>query len=139
QQDVSFDAILNQLASSLRLEVVRVDDLLLLQKPDVRLERQVSYPVADLAKGTAAIAELVQLIDALALDEKTDAVTSNDGTQIVVNRPTEQQYEVLLFLERLRKSRGLPTRSKYPAELVSAEPVLQALKKRLSQPTTFAV
>src|SRR5690606_22240132 len=73
------------------------------------------------------------------LNEPSDAVVSADGSQIAISRPAEQQYDVLLFLERLRKSRGLPARSKYPNELVSAEPVLHLLRARLSRPTTFAV
>jgi hypothetical protein len=139
QQDASLDAILAQLAGSMQLEVIRLDDLLLLQKPGANVEREVSYPIADLASGEASVQKLVELIDTLALDEPSGATVSADSSQIVINQPTSQQYEVLLFLERLRKSRGLPARSKYPTDLVSAEPVLRTLRERLSRSTTFAI
>ncbi len=139
QQDASLEAILAQLAENMRLEILRVDNLLILQKSGASLERQISYPIGDLASSEASIRELVQLIDMLALDEPSSASVSADGSQIAINRSAEQQYDVLLFLERLRKSRGLPARSKYPTELVSAEPVLLSLRERLTRPTTFAI
>lgn len=139
QQDATVESIVAQLAKSLQLEVVVVGDLLYLTKGGADATREVSYPVDDLVTGEAATQGLVRLIEQFALEAPGAAEIQAAGGQVVIRQPARHQYDVLLFLERLRKSRGLAPRMRYPAELVSAEPRLLALEDKLARSTTFAI
>jgi hypothetical protein len=139
QQNVAVESIVKQVAETLRLEVTTGEDQVLLTKANVDVSRDVTYRVDDLAPDQPTVVSLVKLIEQFVLDAADQSSIEANGQQIVVRQPARYQYEVLLFLERLRKARGLAPRSKYPTSLIDADPLLVSLNPQLSRNTTFAI
>jgi hypothetical protein len=139
QQDATVDSIVNSIATSLRLKPVPVDDALILEKPDMDTLREVSYPIDDLAANETLSAALTELVRQFGVPSADSSEITLAGGRLVIQQPARDQYETLIFLERLRKARGLAPRSKYPAELVQVEPMLEGLSNALSRSTTYAI
>ncbi|QDU55162.1 hypothetical protein [Aeoliella mucimassa] len=97
--------------------------------------------VADLCPATGDASELADVVRkfvAPASWNEPDAKLEVDGKTLRVDQTTPVQYEMLIFCERLRKARGLATRTKYPSRLISIEPRLAQLQEPLARATTFA-
>lgn len=60
-----------------------------------------------------------------------------DGPTIRVQHDSKTHLEVLVLLERMLLARDLPTKSKYPARLLSIEPTYTQLKPALDRSATF--
>jgi hypothetical protein len=60
-----------------------------------------------------------------------------NGTKLQIENTLSVRRQALMFCERLRLARGLPVRSKYPAELLSVASPYQTLSAKLNEHTTF--
>lgn len=96
--------------------------------------RTITHRLADLARNdpaglTTLLRRFVPLNDEFELDNNGEApLTAELSTQ----------YDLLVFCERLRIARGLPTDSKYPSSLLRPEPALARLAPKLRRRTTFS-
>jgi len=131
--------IARAIAKAARLDATAQAGGLLITKPKVDLVREVRYPVDDLlgiaGADTSEVAELIRQFVPAA--NWGDSVVIDEGS-LRITQPAAVHYDVLLFCERLRKFRGLATRSKYPKGLIEVTPRLELLEPKLTRPTTFA-
>ena len=143
QNDATIEEIAAALAAKVRLTVAQQPGGLVVVKKGADLLRKVDYRVGDLlAAGDTDASALADLIRAMvapeswAAGDKANLIVQGDS--LSVEQPAALHYQILLFCERLRKARGLATRSRYPRSRIQVEPRLVALQARLSRPTTFA-
>jgi hypothetical protein len=95
--------------------------------------RTISHQVADLAADDAAgLADLLRRIGGLPADAEVIA------GKLAVAAPLATQYDLVVLCERLRMARGLPTKTKYPRSLLSAEASMTTLTPVLDRRTTFS-
>ena len=101
--------------------------------------RAVDYDVADLV-GSDKGKQLANLIQRFVAPESWQAGGGSievRGTKLHVDHTQNIRHQVLIFCERLRLSRGLPLRSRYPAALLSVESPYQQIASKLNQRATF--
>lgn len=138
-QNASVLEIAQAVAKQGRLEATTLAGGLLVTKAQLDRVREVRYPVDDLVgiagEDAAGVAQVIRrlLPDAI----WGDSIVVDEGA-LRITQPAAVHYDVLLFCERLRKFRGLATRSKYPKDLIEVTPRLESLGPKLSRPTTFA-
>lgn len=95
--------------------------------------RTISHQVADLAADDAAgLADLLRRIGGLPAEAEVIA------GKLAVTAPLATQYDLVVLCERLRMARGLPTKTKYPRSLLSAEASMTTLTPVLDRRTTFS-
>ncbi len=109
---------------------------------DAARERELVYPIDDLASDAAEAQQLAGWIQALAAPRTWQsaggaAPLTIEGQTLRIRQPEGIQYETLLFLERYRLARGLAPRSKYPVELLPTQAGSADLAKRMQGSTTF--
>lgn len=130
-----------KLARAVRLEVRQTPFGLTLAKKGMETKRSHTYDLKDLAGSEAdarKLAELTQECVAPTTWQAQGASIEVEGSSVVVEQLTSVHYRTLLFYERLRLARGLPTQSAYPRSLLTIEPRLAGLSPLVSQSTTFA-
>lgn len=103
--------------------------------------KTIKHDVTDLCatpEQASALAELVtQIIEPESWTDVEGVGYSVEGKQIVVtNRPTAH-YAMVVLLDKLRLARKLPTRSPYPAEVITLVPKAIAADALLSTPVTM--
>ena len=102
------------------------------------------YRVEDLfAPGAANVSEFGGLIQTLVVPQSWtgqggDGRLAVNNKQLTVTQTQAVHYDALIFCERLRKARGLPLQSKYPATLLRTKPLEAALAPRLDRHSTFS-
>jgi hypothetical protein len=126
----------------LRLHPLVEKDQIVLRRVGDDKPRPVDYPVDDLVAAGVSQDALAAAIQQLVAPESWQAkggagtLTSEAG-KLHVEQLESVQYDILLLLERARVTLGLPTRSKYPKELITAGPHLAGVMERTSAPNTF--
>lgn len=127
--------------NDVKLDVVRVPGGIAFAKDRADDWRQIRYRVDDLlgieanARGMAALVQKMVAPESWANHEAKITV---DGETLAIDQRTAVHFEVLVFCERLRKARGLTTRSKYPSDRLALETRLAGLAAKLDRRTTFA-
>ncbi len=102
-------------------------------RPGADEVRTIHHQVSDLAADdTAGLAGLLRRIGKLPADVEVVA------GKLPVTAPLATQYNLVVLCERLRVARGLPTKTKYPRSLLSAEPSLATLAPVIDRRTTFS-
>jgi hypothetical protein len=139
----TLDTLLHAALAKVRLDYVERDGQVVIVNPSRDVRRGVDYDVGDLlppgAKDATAISELFRRFVA---PESWQGGAGGgtirvDGTRLHVEHVNRVQIPILMFCERLRLARGLPQRSRYPAERLSIETPYAKLSEKLSKPTTF--
>lgn len=141
-QNVTLEKVLRDALASRHLDLIERDGQLVIAKPNSDRQRPVDYEVKDLiAAGetdAAAIGALIQKFVAPASWKTGGAGTVRvEGTKLHVEQADGVQYQILIFCERLRIARGLPTRSRYPVARLSTDSSYAKLAAQLSRETTF--
>ncbi len=142
QEDTTALQIASAIAKKVRLTVEEQAGGLVLVKAEADRLREIEYRIDDLqASGSDESRDMAALIQAFVepgswSDDRQVRITTGTGSLAIQHRAAVH-YEILLFCERLRKARGLSTRSRYPSELIFIEPRLARLSDRLSRRTTF--
>jgi hypothetical protein len=134
--------VLESTLGPLHLEVTTEGPQIVIVRQDAAKVRSVNYPVDDLLGDKLTTAAVGKWIEQLIAPETWQSA-GGDGTITVldgslqVEQPQAVQYQVLFFLERIRLAKGLPLRSKYPAQLLSGKPYNVGVADRLNTPATF--
>ncbi len=141
-KDATIESLLTDALKPLRLTPVVDGDQIVLKRDGEDKRRTVDYAVDDLANTPAKVEQLGEWIQELAAPESWqagggDATLAVDGDKLRVDSPESVQYEVLFVLERYRVTRGLPTRTKYPASLLASGSFHAAVADRLAAPAVF--
>jgi hypothetical protein len=140
--DATIEQLLTAALQPLRLQPVIEGEHVLLKWKGDDARRAVDYPVDDLASTAERVKQLGKWVTLLAAPEAWrdaggDATMTIDGSELRVEAPVPVQYEVLFLLERYRLTRGLPTRTKYPSNLLVGGSFHQAVAERMSAPALF--
>ncbi len=141
-QNVTLDKLLRDTLEPRHLAFIERDGQLVITKPNSDRQRPVDYELKDLlAAGetdASAIGALIQKFVTPASWKAGGTGTIRvDGTKLHVEQADGVQYQILIFCERLRIARGLPTRSRYPVARLSTDTPYAKLAAPLSRETTF--
>ncbi|MCG8584250.1 MAG: hypothetical protein MI757_06010, partial [Pirellulales bacterium] len=101
-----------------KLDVVQGDAGLVISAVAADRRLKMDHPVDDLAPDAADRAELIEmlvsLVPAPSWSEPDGTVRVTDGgTALSVDQPMQVQYEVIVFLEKLRTARNKPSRNRF--------------------------
>jgi hypothetical protein len=142
-EDVAIADLLTAALAQCQLGYEARDGQIVVAKPDVDDRRSVNYRVDDLvAPGAADAKQMAEMIERFVAPDAWQSSGGSgtiavDGKTLRVDQTERVLYQVLTFCERLRLARGLATRSRYPVDRLSIEPVYPQLAARLSAKTTF--
>jgi hypothetical protein len=144
----TLEQVLHRALGKVRLDFVERNGQVIIVNPQRDVRRSVDYDVSDLmppgARDATAVADLVRrFVEPESWQgnangpEIAGGTMRVDGTKLRVEHVNRVHIPILMFCERLRLARGLPQRSRYPAERLSIDSPYTKLSGRLSQPTTF--
>jgi hypothetical protein len=142
-RDTTVAAVLADVLAKRGLAYEEQHGLLTVVKPHTDRRRSVDYELKDLVSaGESDVAPLAELLRRFVAPDSWRAAGGTgdievDGTTLHVDQSERVQYQVLMFCERLRLARALPTRSRHPAERLTIEPVYPQLESHLAKSTTF--
>ncbi len=148
RREVSLDTKEIDLSEALRLALGPLHLEHVVEGPIVRIVRkggsnlrEVKYPLDDLSS-SASVEEIANWVEQLVAPAEWQAV-GGEGTiqqeesSLKVKQTQRIQYQVLIFLERLRLANKLPPRSRFPIKRLASVPAHTLLAARLETPTTF--
>jgi hypothetical protein len=127
-----------------KLAVAVVNNRVLITSPPAEREllRRLSYDVSDLAPAGGPRTALLQQIEELVVPAAwKNAGGTGDaallGETLSINQTDAVHAEVVRFLERLRKARRLPSKSRAMGERFSLATALDRAQAALARPVTF--
>ncbi|TWT33698.1 hypothetical protein KOR34_35310 [Posidoniimonas corsicana] len=129
--------LLSETLKPLRLMYAERDGQLTLTRLGGQTERTGAYSAADLAGSPAELDELCALAAAM-VPSTSEGTLSVDGQKLKFAGPANTHFDLVIFCERLRRARGLPQKTKYPAALLATRPPLARLESPLSRSATFS-
>ena len=140
-KDFDLKQALEQAIKPLQLQVVVEGPLVRIVRKDGAKLREVTYPLNDLSS-VANAAEIAALVEQLVVPDQWQAVGGQgtlelSGDSLKVNQVQWIQYQVLIFLERLRITNQLPPRSRFPMDKFGAKSAYATLASHLQAPTVF--
>ncbi len=103
--------------------------------------RTVPYTVSDLAADKTALEQFSQFISKLVAPESWKSAGGSGSIQIgerslIIEQTASNHFQIVLFCERLRLARGLPTKSRLDSALLRLESRTARASQKLSQPVT---
>ncbi|MEX2318115.1 MAG: hypothetical protein WD669_13235 [Pirellulales bacterium] len=141
-KDTSIERVLRDVLGRQRLDFAAKEGRLVVIGPNAELRRPRDYDVADLVKNAGEAAKLAERIQRFVATESWEAAggagtIAVNGTTLHVEQTDREHVGILVFLERLRLSRGLPPKSRYPIERLSVDSPYGRLSAKLNTSTTF--
>jgi hypothetical protein len=135
----SVDEILAEVLTPLHLEVQTDGEQITIVRQHGNQIRGIDYPVDDLG---ISHTELAQWIEQLVAPETWKSVggpgtITVEGDKLRIEQSQAVQYEVLIFLERIRLAKEKPLRSKYPERLLSPRSYSATVAEQLAAPAIF--
>jgi hypothetical protein len=135
----SIGEILAEVLGPLHLEAQSDGEQIILVRQHGDQIRGIDYPVDDLG---ISHTQLAQWIEQLVAPETWKSVggpgtITVEGDKLHIEQAQQVQYEVLIFLERIRLAKEKPLRSKYPERLLSARPYKSTIAEQVSAPAIF--
>lgn len=142
RQQTSLAEILRAALRPLHLDYRPLGPMVVIYWPGAEKDREIGYPIADLVTPESDAQRLAEWIRQLVVPSSWRAAGGEGELQVVgdtlhIVQSQRVQYQVLCFLERLRRIRKLKPRSRYPAERLPVEPALQQLADTLNGPAVF--
>ncbi len=141
-RETSLGEMLREVLQPLRLEYSTRGAQVVLHRQNAAKVREITYPVEDLVETGTSAHQLAQWVEQLIAPE-TWHVAEGKGTLTIdaeslqISHTQAVQYQVLILLERLRLSRGLPPKSRYPVERLTGTPANLVHEHDLVRATTF--
>lgn len=104
--------------------------------------REIKHDVSDLASNVAEATVLAEIIHAVIEPDSWDdargaGTLTVEGTNIVCSQTPEVHFAIVVLCEKLRLARKLPTRSAYPANVLTLAPRAIAADPVLDTPLTI--
>jgi hypothetical protein len=139
-QDTTVDRILRETLKRHRMDFVERDGQIRIIRAAVSLPNK--HDVSDLAANESEAQILARMIERFVEPESWSSVggageLTVKGTSFEINNQEKAVIGLILFCERLRIARGLPMKSRYPAERLSIESPYSRIAAKLERPTTF--
>lgn len=136
-KEISLAAALSRVLGPLHLEYTTVGPQVVVVRKNAAKIREMEYPLDDLTTTTVTTEDIVGWVERFVLPEDRSTTLEVSETALRLEQPQELQYQVLIFLERLRLSRNLPPRSRFPVKRLASSSSHAALAERLGAPVTF--
>ncbi len=141
-KDTSLAESLRKVLEPLHLEVTTQGPQVVVVRQEAAKIRAIEYPLDDLLASATSIENIVGWVEQFVAPTVPQAsehpVTLKTSSNSLRIEQTQQfQYQVLIFLERLRLARKLQPRSRFPVERLAGAPAYAVVAKRLRVPTTF--
>jgi hypothetical protein len=140
-QNATLESILRGTIKNERLDLANAGDRLRLVLPKADTPHAFDYDVKDLTTGSDAtpVAELIQQFVAPQSWKSGGGkgTLQVSGTTLHIEQSDAVRRKIIVFCERLRLSRGLTPRSKYPPALLSVDSSYEKLAPKLNKKTTF--
>lgn len=142
EREIRLDDVLRRALKPLHLEPVVQGPQVLIVRENADKPRDIDYPIADLLSPTTTAENLARWIRQL-IAPTTWQSAGGTGTlqassdSLRIHHVQQVQYQVLLFLERMRLARKLPPRSRYPVQRIAPAPAYAVLADQLNASTTF--
>jgi hypothetical protein len=142
-QGTTIDGVLKELLGRQRLGVTEQRGELVVVRPAGNLQLPPTYDVSDiLSPGEKDAGRIAGLIQRFVAPDSWEAVggkgaLSEQGTTLQIQQTEQNHIALIVFCERLRAARGLPPKSRYPAERLFVESPYLHLAEKLGRPTTF--
>jgi hypothetical protein len=135
----SIGEILAEVLGPLHLEAQTDGEQIIIVRQHGDQIRGIGYPIDDLG---IPHTELAQWIEQLVTPETWKSVGGRgtiavEGNKLQIDQSQKVQYEVLIFLERIRLAKDKPLRSKFPERLLSARPYNATIAEQLAAPAIF--
>jgi hypothetical protein len=122
-----------------RLAYAEQNGALVLTRLDGEQTRTASFDVRDLlAPGAKDATAIAQLASKMVLRDSASEQLTVDQTKLTLTAPAARHFDLAIFCERLRRARGLPQRTKYPAAMLSIRAPLGELAPALDKSVTFS-
>ena len=134
--------VLNKVLEPLHLEYSARGSQVVVTRQDATKQREINYPIDDLVGDATSLEELVGWVEQL-VAPATWKTAGGEGTletssgKLRIRQTQQAQYQVLIFLERLRLARNLSPRSRYPVKRLAGTPASALLQEQLANRTTF--
>ena len=134
--------MLGRLLKPLRLEYEARGSQVIVRRQGASKSRTIDYPIDDLLLGSTEVEQLIGWIEALVAPKSWQS-SGGEGTcettseSLHIEQTERVHYQVLIFLERLRLSRGLPPRSRFPTKRLFDKETEARLDEQLARSTTF--
>ncbi len=141
--DATLESLLHDVLGKQRMDFVERDGQLVVVCPNGDARRPREYDVADLLNPDEADATRLAALIEQFVDRESWQANGGAGTIAVnarslhIEQADSVHLGILVFCERLRLARGLPLKSRYPAERLTVAPAYSQLARALEQPTTF--
>lgn len=131
--------ILSEVLVPLHLEAQLDGEQIVITRQHGNQIRSIDYPVNDLGVSQT---ELAQWIEQLVAPESWKSVggpgtITVEGDKLRIEQTQAVQYDVLIFLERIRLAKDKPLRSKYPERLLSSRSYNATVAEQLTTPAIF--
>jgi hypothetical protein len=142
-RDATLGELLQEALRKSRLSFVETDGHVIVALADAGRRSSREFDFGDLvdkdASDAAGVAKLIQtFVSPRSWDASGgDATIQVNGSKLRIEQWKAVHHEMLLFCERLRLARGLPRKSKYPAELLTIDSPYSKINTRLAEKTTF--
>ncbi|TWT48271.1 hypothetical protein Pla111_00320 [Botrimarina hoheduenensis] len=133
--NASISEVLSEGLASRRLMLRTEGAQAIIERLGASEQRRVTHRLEDLAGD--GVEDLEQLLRRFGPPSVASATIESNGLLTIEARQAEQ-YDLLVFCERLRVARGLPPQTRYPRSRLVSEPALKLLDKPLSRRTTFS-
>jgi hypothetical protein len=139
-KDTTIERVLRDTLKRHRMDFVERDGQLIVVRAAASLPSK--FDVSDLAASEAEAVALARMIERFVAQESWAPLggageLNVSGTTLEFKNSDEAVIGLILFCERLRIARGLPVKSRYPAERLNVESPYAAIAPRFSKPTTF--
>ena len=142
QAGISLGDMLKQVLEPLHLEYAIQGAQVLITRQEAKKQREINYPINDLLDDATSADTLAGWVEQL-VAPPTWKSAGGEGTlkvspdKLRIAQTQQVQYQVLIFLERLRLARNLPPRSRYPVKRLAGTPASMLLQEKLERSATF--
>jgi len=141
-KDFSLAEALRRVLKPLHLEYTTVGPQVVVVRQGAATVRTIDYSLEDLLNSTTRLEDLLgwveQLVVPAALPPLAQTVSlKTSANTLSIEQAQQFQYQVLIFLERLRLAREIPLRSRFPVKRLAGSSPHATLAARLRASTTF--
>ncbi|MEX2026845.1 MAG: hypothetical protein WEH44_06080 [Pirellulaceae bacterium] len=140
--DITLAELLSNILAKHRLSYDDRDGQIVIRHMLAEQTQAVDYKVADLVPAGSNAADLASLIERMVDPSSWQAAggpgrIAAEGATLKMHNSRRVLFDVLVFCERLRLSRGLPKQSRISSEILLIESPYAALQPALEKETTF--
>ena len=141
-KEVTLAEVLSQVFASSRLEYRTEGSHVIVVRKQGDQTRQIDYPLDDLLSAGCSMEEIANWVEQFVAPRSWQSAGGEGSleprsTTLHVSQLQPIQYQLLMFVERLRLARDLTPRSRFPIQQLAGKPAYEVVADRLSARSTF--